>query len=81
MSAINMKRERSRNKVFIALKNESKRFTDLQKDTTLSAVGLTSILKILQNEGEIKLELIDNKKKYMLTKKGIISTFNLNLYL
>jgi predicted transcriptional regulator len=74
-----MKRERSRNKVFIALKNESKRFTDLQKDTTLSAVGLTSILKILQNEGEIKLELIDNKKKYMLTKKGIISGSNLNL--
>jgi len=79
MSAINMKRERSRNKVFKALKNEPRRFTDLEVDTGLSAVGLTSILKILQKEGEIKLELIDNKKKYVLTKKGTISVSNLNL--
>ncbi len=79
MSIINMKRERSRNKVIKALTNKSRRFTDLEVDTGLSAVGLTLILKILQNEGEIKLELIDNKKKYMLTKKGIISGSNLNL--
>ena len=75
---LSMKRERSRNKVIIALNHEPKRFTDLQKDTGLSAVGLTSILKILQEEKEIKLELIDNKKKYKLTKKGTISVADLN---
>jgi predicted transcriptional regulator len=79
MSAINMKRERSRNKIFVALRNKPKRFTDLEVDTGLSAVGLTSILKILQKEGEIKLELIDDKKKYKLTKKGTVSVSNLNL--
>lgn len=73
-----MKRERSRNKVIIALKNEPKRFTDLQKDTKLSAVGLTTILKILLKENEITLELIDNKKKYKLTKKGTLSASDLN---
>jgi len=73
-----IKRERSRNKVFIALKNEPKRFTDLEKDTGLTAVGLTSILKILLKEEEIVLELIDNKRKYKLTKKGTISISDLN---
>lgn len=73
-----MKRERSRNKVFIALKNEPKRFTDLENDVDLSAVGLTAILKILSEEGEIGLKLIDNKKKYYLTKKGTISVSDLN---
>jgi|TARA_B110000495_G_C22753040_1_gene441159 predicted transcriptional regulator len=77
-STHNIKRERSRNKIFIALKNEPKRFTDLQKDTGLSAVGLTSILKIMLEEKEIKLDLIDNNKKYKLTKKGTISGSDLN---
>ena len=74
---ISMKRERSRNKVFIALKNEPKRFSDLEKDTGLSPVGLTSILKILKEENEIVLELIDNKRKYKLTKKGTLSISDL----
>ena len=74
------RRERSRNMVLIALEKEPKRFTDLENDddVDLSAVGLTSILKILQEDGEIKLELIDNKKKYKLTKKGTISVSDLN---
>jgi predicted transcriptional regulator len=79
MSAnVSMKRERSRNKVIIALKNEPRRFTDLQIETKLSAVGLTSILKILLKEKEITLELIGNKKKYKLTKKGTLSASDLN---
>ncbi|MCE2506291.1 MAG: hypothetical protein J4F36_07470 [Nitrosopumilaceae archaeon] len=74
------RRERSRNAVLIALQKEPKRFTDLVKDeeVNLSAVGLTSILKILSEDDEIQLELIDNKKKYVLTNKGTISVSNLN---
>ena len=64
--------------VLIALKNEPKRFTDLNNEVKLSAVGLTSILKILLDEKEIELKLIDNKKKYVLTKKGTISASDLN---
>ena len=73
-----MTRERSRNKVLIALKKEPMRFTDLKTETKLSAVGLTSILKILQEEKEITQELIENKIKYKLTKKGTISLSDLN---
>lgn len=80
MSSTNnsMKRERSRNKVLIALKKEPMRFTDLEREIGLSAVGLTSILKILQEEKEITHELIENKLKYKLTKKGNRSISDLN---
>jgi len=77
-STSTLKREKSRLMVFVALKDEPKRFTDLEKDTGLSAVGLTSILKILLKEKEIVLELLNNKRKYKLTKKGTISVSDLN---
>jgi len=69
----NPRRERSRNKVLIALQNEPKRFTDLEKDTKLSPSGLNQILKILKNENIIESTLIDDKPRYQLTKKGVIS--------
>ena len=74
------RRERSRNMVLLSLKKEPKRFTDLKNDENvdLSDVGLTSILKILLDENEIEIELIDNKKKYVLTNKGIISASDVN---
>ncbi len=69
----NPRRERSRNKVLIALKNEPKRFKDLEKETKLSPAGLTQILKILKEESKIEPTLIDGKSGYKLTKKGIVS--------
>ncbi len=64
------RREMSRNKVLIALKNEPKRFKDLETDTGLSPAGLTEILKILKDEKTIEPTLIDGKSGYKLTKKG-----------
>jgi len=66
--------------VLISLKKESKRFTDLKNDENvkLSDVGLTSILKILLNENEIEIKLIDGKRKYVLTEKGDIAISELN---
>lgn len=69
----NPRRERSRNKVLIVLKNEPKRFKDLEKETELSPAGLTQILKILRTENTIEHTLIDGKSGYKLTKKGIRS--------
>lgn len=66
----NPRRERSRNKVLIALKNEPKRFKDLETNTRLSPAGLTEILKILRDENTIEPTLIDGKSGYKLTKKG-----------
>lgn len=67
------RRERSRNKVLNSLKNEPKRFKDLEKDTKLSPAGLTQILKLLKNEKVLDLTLIDGKSYYKLTKKGMLS--------
>ena len=66
----NPRRERSRNKVLIALKNEPKRFKDLETKTKLSPAGLTEILKILKKEKTIEPTLIEGKSHYKLTKKG-----------
>ena len=65
-----MRRERSRNKVLISLQNNPKRFKDLEKETELSAAGLSAILKLLTVEKEIEVTLIDNKSGYKLSKKG-----------
>ena len=64
------RRERSRNKVLIALKSEPKRFKDLLEETKLSAAGLDAIRKILLEEKLIVHELIEKKAVYRLTKKG-----------
>ncbi len=64
------RRERSRNKVLIALKSEPKRFKDLLEETKLSAAGLDAIRKILLEEKLIVHELIGKKAVYRLTKKG-----------
>ena len=64
------RRERSRNMVKNVLKIEPKRFTDIEKETGLSAAGLNEIRKILLEEKEIVLEVIGKKAVYRLTKKG-----------
>ena len=51
---ISMRRERSRNKVLISLRNSPKRFTDLEKETNLSAAGLNDIRIILLEEKKNK---------------------------
>lgn len=66
----NMKRERSKNMIINELKNGPKRFTDLQNETGLSAVGLNDTLKMMKNENIVESVLIDDKQKYRLTKKG-----------
>ncbi len=66
----NMKRERSKNKILIALKKEDKRFTDLQKETELSPAGLNGTLKMLMKEDIIRIILDGKKRKYRLTKNG-----------
>ena len=68
--------EKSRYKVLKSLKNEPKRFKELQKETELSAAGLSKILKILTSEKEIEPTLIEGKPRYKSTKKGIISLGN-----
>jgi len=52
---------------------EPKRFTDLLKETELSPSGLNEALKIMKEQNEIKIVLVEGKPKYMLTKKGKIS--------
>lgn len=64
------RREMSRNKVLIALRNKPKQFKDLLIDTKLSAAGLNEIRKILLEEKVIVRELIGKKAAYRLTKKG-----------
>lgn len=70
---IDMRRERSRNKVLISLRRGSKRFKDLEKETELSSAGLSAILKLLVTGKEIEPTLVDNKSGYKLTEKGKIS--------
>jgi len=67
---INMKRERSQNKIINSLKKEPKRFTDLKKETGLSDAGLNETLKVMKKENVIETILVDDKQKYRLTKKG-----------
>jgi predicted transcriptional regulator len=67
---ISMRRERSRNKVLISLRNSPKRFTDLEKETNLSAAGLNDIRIILLEEKIIESTLLDGKPAYKITKKG-----------
>lgn len=64
------KREKSANKIINALKKEPKRFTDLQKETRLSAVGLTDTLKVMKNYNMIETILDGKKNKYRLLKEG-----------
>ena len=71
---INMKRERSQNKIINSLKKEPKRFTDLKKETGLSDAGLNETLKVMKKENVIETILVDDKQKYRLTKKGVRST-------
>jgi len=68
-----VRREFSRYKVLKSLKNEPKRFKDLQKEAELSPAGLTTILKLLTSEKEIEPTFIDGKAGYKLIKKGTIS--------
>ena len=67
------RREKSRYNVLKSLENEPKRFKELQKETELSAAGLSKILKILTSEKKIEPTLIEGKPRYKPTKKGIIS--------
>ena len=64
------RRQRSRNKVIIALKSEPMRFKDLLEKTKLSAAGLDEIRKILLEEKEIVRELDGKKTVYRLSDKG-----------
>jgi len=64
------KREKSANKIINALKKEPKRFTDLQKETRLSAVGLSDTLKVMKDYNMIETILDGKKNKYRLTKEG-----------
>jgi predicted transcriptional regulator len=69
----NLRREKSRNKILFALKEGSKRFVDLKRETGLSPRGLNDIRKILLEEGLIQQ---DNSKAYELTEKGKESSVN-----
>jgi len=68
------KREKSVNKIINALKKEPKRFNELQKETGLSAVGLSDTLKVMKNYNMIETILVNDKQKYRLGKKGEIIT-------
>jgi len=66
------KREKSANKIINSLKKEPKRFTELQKETRLSAVGLSDTLKVMKNYNMVETILVNDKQKYRLAKKGEI---------
>lgn len=67
---IPVKRERSVNKVIIALKNGSKRFTDLEDVTGLSPAGLNETLKMMKDRRTVEKIIVDKKQMYRLTGKG-----------
>ncbi len=73
MEQTNLRREKSRNKILFALKEGSKRFVDLKRETGLSPIVLNYIRKILLEEGLIQQ---DNSKAYELTEKGKESSVN-----
>ena len=78
MEETNLRREKSRNKILFALKEGSKRFVDLKRETGLSPRGLNDIRKILLEENLIQQT---NSKAYELTEKGkeksnIVSQFD-----
>lgn len=63
---------KSRNETTIlkALREKPMRFKDLKENTRLSPMGLTAILKRLQNENKIEKTLFENHEAYTLTKEG-----------
>lgn len=65
-----MKRERSKSKIINSLQKEPKRFKDLQKETGLSAVGLSDTLKVMKDDNMVETILAGGYNKYRLTKKG-----------
>lgn len=62
-----LRRKKSREKVLYFLKEGSKRFVDLKRETGLSPRGLNEIRKILLEEGLIQQT---QSKAYELTEKG-----------
>ena len=63
---------KNRNEITIlkTLNENPMRFKDLKEKTGLSQMGLTTILKRLQDQGKIEKTLHENHEAYKLTKKG-----------
>ena len=56
--------------IFKVLSEKPMRFKDLKENTGLSQMGLTAILKRLQNENKIEKIMYENHEAYRITKSG-----------